>query len=214
MKYMPREALLSLLGDFHFDHYSTQLQAFLLRALHFIVRYHEKRLRKSGQRYIEHDCRTARRALAMGMPLWFVIVMLLHEAIEDDGKTKEWLRKNFDILIAETVVAVSKLAKNLFTDRSLRLLRHIETMVYAIVDGKWWVAIAKLLDRHDNTIDTAGLSDEDRQRLFEETQAEFLPFFHWAEQFIPKRFLRIYRMLVMDIEEACDNYWRSQALSN
>jgi len=68
------------------------------------------------------------------------------------------------------------------------------------------------VDRLENTTDTAGLSPEDKYRLFTETETDFLPLFRWAKNFVPIEYQTIFNIWIQEIEFACDNYWRALAL--
>ncbi|AKM82073.1 MAG: GTP pyrophosphokinase, GTP pyrophosphokinase [Berkelbacteria bacterium GW2011_GWE1_39_12] len=205
-----REIALALWGDGDFNGASDAQMARFARAFHCSMVQHTTVLRKSGENYYRHDCRVAARALKAGFDLDIVTAILAHEFKEDDGWTEEQLIKIFGPEVASYVIPVSKRPKALFSSRMERLIDHIYNMVKAILSGLWQVAIIKVLDRLENTTDTAGLSDEDKARLFGETETHFLPFFRWAAKFIPAEWQMIYGIWIQAIEFACDNYNRHQ----
>lgn len=182
-------------------------------AYHLAMITHVPAKRKSDESYFYHDCRVAGRAM-MGYGEDFDIgtAALVHEFIEDDNYTREMIENYFGESIADIVVALSKLPKDQFPDRLSRLLDHIERMRQAIPHD-WRIAVIKISDRLDNTTDTAGLSGEDKERLFAETDEYFLPLFRWAVPHIPSiEYQKIARLSIQEIVFACDNYWRSRAL--
>jgi len=206
---MPREPALALWDDSFRDFSDAQMARFA-RAFHFSIANHTKRWRKSGESYYRHDCRAAARTLKAGFDLDLVSAVLLHEAIEDDGWEEERLKAIFGANITNLVVSVSKLPRT-FPSRKERLEDHIGRMREAVPQD-WRAAVVKLADRLENTTDTAGLSEEDKDRLFSETESHFLPFFRWAGKFIPPEHKIVYSIWIQEIEFACDNYWRAQAL--
>ena len=175
---------------------------------------HTMVLRKSGESYYRHDCRVAARVMSWyDHDLDLVTAVLLHEFIEDDGYTKEMIEKDFGESITNLVVAVTKLPKSQFPDRASRRNDHIERMRQAIPHD-WRVAAIKIGDRLENITDTAGLSDEDKERLFSETESDFLPHFRWAVQHFPIEHQKVIKISIQEIEFACDNYWRLRALQS
>lgn len=211
LDYHGREVAIALWRDNHFDEVSDEEIVSFAKAFHFSVTNHTDILRKSGESYYRHDCRTAARALAAGLPITLAVVMLLHEAIEDNGWSHAMIEADFGQEIADIVDALSKRPKENFANRAKRLDDHMKRLRQAI-PLNFLVAVGKLLDRRDNINDTAGLGEEEEKRLFEETESHFLPLFHWAKQFVPEKFSNVYSLWIMEIEFACDNYWRARAL--
>ena len=207
-----RDVAVELWADHHFEDVSKEELIRFALAYHFSTANHNEVLRKSGESYYRHDCRCAARMLDAGFPLELAIVMLLHEAIEDDGWTKEMIVSHFGSSVAKTVEAVSKDPKDVFENRQARLADHIERMERAVLRGNWKVAVVKVVDRLDNSTDTAGLDEEDQQRLFKENETDFLRLFRRVKDFIPKKYRSVYSVWVREIEFACANYWRRQAL--
>lgn len=206
----PRDPVLTLLGDHHYVGFSDIEKSRFLSALHFSVSNHRKILRKSGEPYYQHECRSATRLLAAGFGLNLAIPYILHEASEDDGWTKRQIQAIFGEKNARIVDAVSKRPKSRFpSGREARLADHIKRMRKEI-PTLWEVAVVKLVDRLDNITCTAGLSSVDQRRLFRETRTAFLPLFYWARQFVPSEHQTVYDLWILEIEFACDNYYRSR----
>lgn len=209
----PREPAVALWGITHFDQCDPIDIIHFAKAYHLSVKYHTFKERKSGESYYRHDCRTASRILMAGFPLKEGTKMLLHEFVEDDDWTFEMLNRDFDEEIAIGVCDVSKGPKIPIElgGRDARIDQHIGTMIEAVSAGRYMTAVRKLSDRADNTTDTAGLSEEDMVRLFDDTEKKLLPFFRWARPFIPDDWQRvIYNLWVQEVEFKCDNHFLKQ----
>lgn len=200
---------LILWSGFDLENAADAERTLFVKAYRFSTLYHADRLRKSGESYYRHDCRTAARALRAGFGLILAIIMMLHEFIEDDGWTRKMIARIFGKLVAAVVDAISKRPKS-FPSREARLLDHIARMRKAI-PSYWQVAVAKVLDRYDNVTDTAALSDEDKLRLFTETEEHFLPLFYEAKEYILQEHQQFYSFFVQEIEFACDNFWQTMS---
>ncbi len=218
------EPVLDLWRITHFERIPDQKVAAFTRAHHCSLVLHTDKLRESGESYYRHDARCALMAAESELPIEMVIVMFAHEFVEDDGWKFRKLLRYFGPDVAAAVDALSKRPKQQFPDpegRQKRALDHIERMKQGtlrgpILDGRyrynWLVPMGKALDRFDNSTDTAGIRPEKQERLFEETDSLFLPYFGWALPYIPARYRPVYRLVVRAISNNCDNYWRSQAL--
>jgi len=201
---------LMLWGDFDLENATDAERASFAKAYRFSTLYHVDRLRKSRESFYRHDCRCAARALKAGFGLIVAIIMMIHEFIEDDGWTRRKIARIFGKLVAAVVDAISKRQKSNFHSRQARLDDHIARM-RKIIPLYWHVAVAKVLDRYDNVTDTAALSDEDKLRLFDETEKFFLPLFYESTEFVPPEHHDFYVYIVQEIEFACDNFNQSQA---
>lgn len=210
----PREPALALFKNTSvFKNASPAAVKRFTEAFSLSIATHSTVPRKSGESYYRHDCRVAARVMS-----WFdhdldlVTAVLLHEFIEDDGYTEEMLKNDFGESITNLVVAVTKSPKKQFgDDRLARLEDHIERMK-KMIPHDWRVVAIKIGDRLENTTDTAGLSDEDKENLFSETESHLLPHFRWAVQHVPIEYQKVIKISIQEIEFACDNYWRSCAL--
>lgn len=183
---------------------------------HFSISNHTDVLRKSGESYYRHDCRVATRlSCYFDDNLDLITAALVHEAIEDDGVTEEALKSDFGENITSIVVAVSKLPKENFSEemggRRARLEDHVDRMREECRKD-WRIIVLKIVDRLENTSDTAGLSDEDKQRMFLETEADFLPLFRFGASRVPIDHQKVVSLWIQEIEFNCDNYFRSQVL--
>lgn len=175
---------------------------------------HAKTSRKSGESYFLHDLRCSIKAMANGCELKIVSTMLCHEFKEDNNWLDWLLRVMFGSEIARYVIALSKIKKNPNITRLERIEIHIATMIAAIVFGFWIVLLCKIIDRHDNIHDTAGLNKEALSQLFGETRNIFLPFFYEYLCYIPPLYRRFCEDMLSDIKNACRKYERSLEGSN
>jgi (p)ppGpp synthase/HD superfamily hydrolase len=206
------ETAVALWNQNHFVGVSDINMARFGRAYHFSLTNHAEKKRKSKQSFFIHDCRTAHRILKTKLPFELAIVMLMHEAKEDDGWTDEMLTDLLGEEIALAVHYLSKLPKTEFKNRRGRLNSHIVTLDSAVEQGIWWVPFAKLDDRFDNDTDTAGLGKIHSRRLFRETRSDFIPYFNRSRRIIPVEHLTAYDLWLFEVENACANYERSLAL--
>jgi len=211
--FTPREPAIALWGDYHFDRVSDLDMARFGHAYHCSARYHKNVKRKSGESFYQHDCRVASRILNDGYPIEVATAALLHEFPEDNGWSIRKIARRFGEEIAFLVDSNTKLPKTEFDNRLLRL-ENLIGRLYETIPKNWKVVIIRGGDRLDNDTDTAGLNEEDERRLFTETETHFLPLFEWAIQYIPKKFQKHFTGWILEIEFACDNYWRRQALRN
>lgn len=211
--FAPREPAIALWGDYHFDRVSDLDMARFGHAYNCSAMYHKEVRRKSGESFYRHDCRVASRILNDGYPIEVATAALLHEFPEDDGWSIRKIAKWFGDEIAFIVNANTKRPKEKF-DTRLERLEDIIARLYELIPQNWKIVIVRSGDRLDNNTDTAGLNEEDERRLFTETETHFLPLLKWAVQYIPKKFQKHFTGWILEIEFACDNYWRRQALRN
>ena len=200
--------LLETLWELYNSHHASEEERRLFRkALIKSYQLHRKVLRKSKETYFVHDLRCAIRALNANFDLTQATVMLLHELIEDDKWAFEELVQEFNLVIAETVLAVSKISKDPGITRLFRATVHIETIITAVTERhNWRAAVAKIIDRFDNTHDTAGLDQESLEQLFGETRELFIPMFEYLAVYIPPMYINFYRSWLFEISYACDNF--------
>lgn len=215
--YSDEDPAIVLWDENHFEDVTDREMSLFGRGYHFSLHNHRRRQRKSKQSYYYHDCRCAARALTTRFrnpetsAIEIATIMFVHEAIEDDGWTRDKLFAIFGEPITGTVVDLSKKPKDLFGSRRERIM-DADSILRAATPTNSRVPIAKCLDRLDNTTDTAGLKMRDRRRLFIETRKIFIPYFDWSREFIPKEFQPFYNDWLLSIKFACDNYFRTQAL--
>lgn len=209
-RYLHREPAITLWHLIHkFYQLTTEEMALLGKAYMYSVVMHTNKRRKSGESFYRHDCRCAIRTALARAPIKLVIVMLIHEFIEDDGWTFERVKEEFGEEIAIIVDALSKRPMDQFPDgRQDRVKSHL-AMIEAVTPQYPLVIVAKADDRLDNTTDTSCLDVESRDRLFKETEGDFLPLFYRMMGFVPEELQFFYLWCLQEIEFACDNYWRS-----
>ncbi|MBM2821094.1 MAG: pyrophosphokinase, pyrophosphokinase [Candidatus Berkelbacteria bacterium] len=215
--YSDEDPAIVLWDDNHFEDATDREMALFGKGYHFSLHNHRRRQRKSKQSFYYHDCRCAARALATRFrnseisAIEIATIMFVHEAIEDDGWTRESLLAIFGEPITSTVVGLTKQPKKMFRSRYKRIM-DADSILRGATPGNPRVPIAKCLDRLDNTTDTAGLKTRDRHRLFVETRKIFIPYFDWSKEFVPQEFRPFYDGGVLAIKFACDNYFRFLAL--
>lgn len=195
--------------------FTKRERKYFFKAVRFDLKYHLKRLRKSGESSFFHDARVALLLLEAGFDALTVIASLMHEAIEDDHKTWRWIAKKFGKDVADIVVAVSKRPRNDQDpqDHRHRTQAHVRTMRKAIFKNFkvcWRIIPIKGVDRLTNATDTYGLSEEDKIYLFTETVKYMMPFFWEVVPMLPKReYRRIAKTWLVLIMYACDHYKNS-----
>lgn len=206
-----REVALALWGDGDFRDVTDVKMARFARAFHFSIVNHTLTLRKSKESNYRHDCRVGARVFKARFDLDIVTATLAHEAKEDDDWSRERVEEEFGPYVADIMDAVSKMPKS-FGSHEERLKDHIDRLHQAIGTGLWAAAVVKCADRLENTTDTAGLNEDEKKILFDETELYFIPLFQWAYYHMPIEHQMVFGLWIQDIKFSCDNYWRSLAL--
>lgn len=146
------------------------------RAWAFAETAHAPQKRESGGPYFIHVAETAQTLANLGADASTIAAGLLHDTIEDTGKTIEDIRSNFGLEVAFLVDGVTKLGKLKY--RGLK--RHVESLrklfIATAEDSR--VILIKLADRLHNMKTLQALPEEKRMRIALETLEIYAPIAH------------------------------------
>lgn len=146
------------------------------KALQFAEKAHEGVLRESGEPYFSHVYGTAQNLARLGADATTVIAGLLHDTVEDAGKTLDEIQTLFGDEVAFLVDGVTKLGKLKY--RGLK--RHVETLrklfIATATDPR--VILIKLADRLHNLYTLDVLPPDKRERIALETLEIYAPIAH------------------------------------
>ena len=121
----------------------------IMKAYEYAVKGHGNQLRKSGEPYIIHPIQVAYTLATLGLDENTICAALLHDVIEDTSSTKEDLKREFNVEIAEMVDGVTKLGKLSYTSIEEQQVENYRKMFLAM--GKdIRVILIKLSDRLHN----------------------------------------------------------------
>ena len=157
----------------------------LRRAYEFAKRSHRGQFRKSGEPYLTHPLAVARWLAERRIDDTVVVAALLHDTLEDSGRTRDDIATEFGEEIAFLVDGVTNLKSRLDTDRlaisdtvgASEVARQTENFrrlfVNVAKDGR--VLLVKLADRLHNMQTIQFLEREKRIKKARETLDIFAP---------------------------------------
>ena len=146
------------------------------RAWKFSEEAHTPQKRESGEPYFTHVAETALTLANLGADAATITAGLLHDTIEDTGKTIEDIRNDFGLEVAFLVDGVTKLGKLKY--RGLK--RHVESLrkLFIATAEDPRVILIKLADRLHNMQTLKALPEEKRMRIALETLEIYAPIAH------------------------------------
>ena len=146
------------------------------RAYDFGKKAHENQTRDSGDPFFSHPCEVANILAQMKLDENSIITGLLHDVIEDTLATKEEIKKNFGIEIANLVDGVTKLSKITFQQPTKnKQVENLRKFILAISEDIR-VLFVKLADRLHNMRTIKFLKDNDKKKkISNETLEIFAP---------------------------------------
>ncbi|WP_460603584.1 RelA/SpoT family protein [Jatrophihabitans fulvus] len=136
---------------------------------------HRGQLRKSGDPYITHPLAVATILAELGMDTTTLIAALLHDTVEDTGKTLEGVREQFGEQVALLVDGVTKLDKVKYGDAAEA--ETIRKMITAMARDPR-VLVIKLADRLHNMRTLRFLPPAKQERKARETLEVLAPMAH------------------------------------
>ena len=145
------------------------------KAYRFAVEAHQGQKRLSGEEYILHPLSVAQSLSDWKLDTASVVGGLLHDVVEDGGKTLEGVKKNFGEQVAELVNGVTKIgeiklrgaAEEEFVEN---LLKMIVVMAHDLR-----VILIKLADRYHNMQTLEFLPLEKQKRIAKEALEIYAP---------------------------------------
>lgn len=113
------------------------------------IAHSSAQMRLSGERYFVHPYTVALILCDMHMDVQTIAAGLLHDVVEDTGRTYEDIKREFGKEIADMVDGVTKLSKVKYRDKEERQAESLRKMIIAM-SKDIRVVIIKLADRLHN----------------------------------------------------------------
>jgi GTP pyrophosphokinase len=144
------------------------------RAYQFSREAHTSQKRIEGSAYIEHPLAVASILADMKMDIPTIIAGLLHDTIEDAGKTREEIEELFGEEVAFIVEALTKLSKIVFKTKEEAQAENFRKMLLAMSEDVR-VILIKFADRLHNMRTLQYLPEHKQQRIALETLEIYAP---------------------------------------
>ena len=138
---------------------------------------HEGQTRNSGHPYITHPLAVACMCATWRLDWQAISAALLHDTLEDTGVTKEEIRQQLDVTVADLVDGLSKLDKIEFTSKEDQQAESFRKMLLAMAKDVR-VILVKLADRLHNMRTLDAVSTARRRRIARETVDIYAPIAH------------------------------------
>ncbi|CAI3947321.1 (p)ppGpp synthase/hydrolase [Commensalibacter communis] len=160
----------------HIRKYDSESDLSLVeKAFQVAFKAHEKQFRDNGAPYIIHPLAVANILAHLRVDVTSIITGLLHDTIEDTEVTREFLEKEFGVVVADLVDGVTKLTRlELQSDRTKQAENFRKLVLAMSKDIR--VLIVKLADRLHNMRTLQYVQRLDRkQRIARETMDIYAP---------------------------------------
>ena len=144
------------------------------RAYQFSREAHTSQKRIEGSPYIEHPLAVASILADMKMDIASIVSGLLHDTIEDAGKTKEEIEELFGEEVAFLVQSLTKLSKIVFKTKEEAQAENFRKMLLAMSEDVR-VILIKFADRLHNMRTLHYLPENKQQRIALETLEIYAP---------------------------------------
>jgi guanosine-3',5'-bis(diphosphate) 3'-pyrophosphohydrolase len=144
------------------------------RAYQFSREAHKSQKRVEGSAYIEHPLEVASILADMKMDIPTIVAGLLHDTIEDAGKTREEIKEIFGEEVAFIVEALTKLSKIVFKTKEEAQAENFRKMLLAMSEDVR-VILIKFADRLHNMRTLQYLPENKQQRIASETLEIYAP---------------------------------------
>jgi guanosine-3',5'-bis(diphosphate) 3'-pyrophosphohydrolase len=146
----------------------------IYRAYLFSAEAHQGQQRLTGEPYIYHPVAVARILADMRMDYHTLAAAVLHDVIEDTGRSKETLAREFGEEVAELVDGVSKITQLDVENRAEAQAENFRKMLLAMARDIR-VIIIKLADRLHNMRTLGAMGADKRRRIARETLEIYAP---------------------------------------
>lgn len=155
--------------------YNPNADVELLRGAYlFSSEAHSTQTRIEGSPYIEHPLAAASILADMRMDTATVATGLLHDTLEDAGKTRKQIRELFGEEIAFLVESVTKLSKMVFKTKEEAQAENFRKMLLAMSEDMR-VMLIKFADRLHNMRTLEFLPESKQHRIASETLEIYAP---------------------------------------
>ncbi len=138
---------------------------------------HLGQFRKSGEPYITHPIAVATILASWKMDAETVEAGLMHDVLEDTGRSKREMAERFGTDVAELVDGVSKLDKLRFSSNEIAQAESFRKMLLAM-SRDVRVILVKLADRVHNMRTLGVMRPEKKARIARETLDIYVPIAH------------------------------------
>jgi GTP pyrophosphokinase len=147
------------------------------RAFHFADEAHLGQYRQSGEPYITHPLAVAELCADWRLDVYSIMSALLHDVIEDTGRTHAELIEAFGPKVGELVDGLTKLDKLEFQSHAQAQAESFRKMFMAMARDIR-VILVKLADRTHNMRTLDGVREDKRKRIAIETSEIYAPIAH------------------------------------
>jgi GTP pyrophosphokinase len=150
----------------------------LARAYRFSEEAHRGQTRNSGEPYVTHCVEVAKILAGLQLDTTTVASGLIHDVVEDTGRTVADVEREFGKEIAAIVDGLTKIAKlpNSGSKQERQVESYRKLLLSIAKDAR--VIIVKLADRLHNMRTLEFLPDDKRRRIAQETRDLYAPLAH------------------------------------
>lgn len=154
--------------------YPRKGQDLIQKAFEYAAEAHEGQLRLSGEPYISHCVAVAKILSELGMDYVSISAGLLHDVLEDTGKSLENLKKAFPEPIPLLVEGVTKISELSLSSARERYVENLRKMLLAMAKDIR-VIVIKLSDRLHNMQTLMYLPEEKQLSIARDTLEVYAP---------------------------------------
>jgi GTP diphosphokinase / guanosine-3',5'-bis(diphosphate) 3'-diphosphatase len=173
------------------------------RAYRFSELSHQGQQRASGEPYLSHPLEVAGLLVNFKMDVTTVTAGLLHDVLEDTRATKDDLKREFGLEIADLVDGVTKIGKLAFSSREERQAENFRKMLVAMARDLR-VLMIKLADRLHNMRTLDYLPPDKARKIAQETLDIYAPLAHRLGMAKVKAELEDLALRVLHVEDYGD----------
>jgi guanosine-3',5'-bis(diphosphate) 3'-pyrophosphohydrolase len=150
----------------------------LARAYRFSEEAHRGQMRNSGEPYVTHCVEVAKILAGLQLDTTTVASGLIHDVVEDTGRTVADVEREFGKEIAAIVDGLTKIAKlpNSGSNQERQVESYRKLLLSIAKDAR--VIIVKLADRLHNMRTLEFLPEDKRRRIAQETRDLYAPLAH------------------------------------
>ena len=147
------------------------------QAFHFADKAHLGQYRQSGEPYITHPLAVAELCADWRLDVYSIMSALLHDVIEDTGRTHSELVETFGPKVGELVDGLTKIDKLEFQSHAQAQAESFRKMLMAMARDIR-VILVKLADRTHNMRTLDSIRVDKRKRIAIETSEIYAPIAH------------------------------------